>query len=80
MFNKEMIENSKYKRYDWCSNKNSSRFDLFLTLDSGGYRVAYYSTRDQKLTLTIPEIHIPSETILLGFIEKCENCKKESDL
>lgn len=76
MLTKELINQAKNMCYEWGKNfKNKSVYDLYLTIGNCGYRVATYSLKTKRITLTCPDIHMPQTNALLqwmGYIEKKE--------
>lgn len=73
MLTKEMIIKEFEKvgtiTYDWSrSFKSNSSYDLFITIDNCGYRVASYSLKTKRMILICPETHIPQVSVLEKFI------------
>ena len=57
-------------QYDWNrSFTSNSSYDLFITIDNCGYRVASYSLKTKRVILHCPEIHIPQARTIEQFIE-----------
>jgi hypothetical protein len=56
--------------YDWSKSfKSNSSYDLFITIDNCGYRVASYSLKTKRVILHCPDIHIPQSSVIEKFIE-----------
>ena len=76
MLTKELINQAKDISLDWGRNyKNKFIYDLYLTIDNSGYRVATYSLKTKRITLTCPNIYMPPTQGLvqwIGYIEKKE--------
>lgn len=63
--------NSNKIRYDIGISGNS--YSLFITLhENHGYRIATYSAKTGRITLTCPEWHIPQKKVLEEFLECCK--------
>lgn len=82
MLTKEMIVKEFKKRntiiYDWSRNfKSDTSYDLFITIDNCGYRVASYSKTTKRIILHCPEIHIPQTSVLEQFIEYVKRKENE---
>lgn len=74
MLTKEMIVKEFEKvgtvQYDWSKSfKSNSSYDLFITIENCGYRIASYSLKTKQVILHCPEIHIPQASVLEKFIE-----------
>ena len=74
MLTKEMIVKEFEKvgtvQYDWSKSfKSNSSYDLFITIENCGYRIASYSLKTKRVILHCPEIHIPQASVLEKFIK-----------
>lgn len=74
MLTKEIINKEFEKvgtiQYDWSrSFTSNSSYDLFITIDNCGYRVASYSLKTKRVILHYPDIHIPQSSVIEKFIE-----------
>lgn len=77
---KEYINKGKYNyNFSQRSLEKKSSFDLYLTIENVGYRIATYSKKTQKVILTCPKWHIPNSEILNNFVDLAERYNMEKD-